>query len=577
MEEIYNENNENYTENVQMTETDTASVKTAESAAAPMTGEGSNAPETFDSPAAQTTVETPAAQETSNIAANRPANNFDPYTGRPLNNNGNQETSNPDGPVSFTYGSGVQDAYSYTASSQETYGGTAEPQSTYTYGTTYRYPQDGTLKKAKKERKGLPRWLKVGIAAISFGVLAAGTFICTNSIYNKFISSQVPSVTEDAANEKQSDKSTPGQDQIGRPKQEEPEASQVKNTKPGKATTDTTIPSTDVLINGETTFYDLSGIVENVMPSIVQITCTFNTQSFFGTYQSTGAGSGIIIKQSDDELLIATNNHVIEDALSITVTFGDDKEVTGYTKGTDATADLAVVAVKISDIDKDTMNNIKVATLGDSDSVKVGQMAIAIGNALGYGTSTTVGYISAIDREVKVDGKTMTLLQTDAAINPGNSGGALLNIYGEVIGINSVKYASDEVEGMGFAIPISRAMSILDNLANREVLKDSEKGYLGIYMRNVTSDIANAYNWPMGIYVSEIVEGSPADKSDLLVGDIITAINGINVQTSTDLRNEITSYRAGTTVKLTVSRLSKGRFSEEEIEVTLTTNPDYSD
>ena len=555
MDEIYNVNNEGYTNNE-----DAANV-----ADETTTSVESEVTETVAESTVTGTVVENTAADVQEIRPDRPACNFDPYTGRPLNNSSYQNDAGADAPVSFTYGSGAQDAYNYGST----------PQSTYTYGTTYHYPQDAKPKKAKKAHKGMPRWLKIGIAAVSFGLLAAGTFICTNSVYNRIISSQVPSVTEDAANGKQQENGVP--EQIGRPKQDEPEASGVKTTKPGKTVTDTTIPSTDVLINGDTTFYDLSGIVENVMPSIVQITCTFNTQSFFGTYQSTGAGSGIIIKQSDDELLIATNNHVIEDALSITVTFNDDKEVTGYTKGTDATADLAVVAVKISDIDKDTLGNIKVATIGDSDGVKVGQMAIAIGNALGYGTSTTVGYISAIDREVKVDGKAMTLLQTDAAINPGNSGGALLNIYGEVIGINSVKYASDEVEGMGFAIPISRAMSILDELSNREVLKDSEKGYLGIYMRNVTSDIASAYNWPMGVYVSEIVEGSPADKSELLVGDIITAINGINVQTSTDLRNEITSHRAGTKVTLTVSRLSRGRFSEEEIEVTLTSNPDYSD
>ena len=465
----------------------------------------------------------------------REIHRFDPYTGEPVSD--------------FTYGSGApmqQDdvpVSSYVRSA---------------YGTTYR-----SAETAKKTKKHLPGWLKVVFSAVAFGVIAAGVFIGTNLLYDNLKpSTDVPTVNEDTArNFKTGDSTQNNSDIVATP---------VKN-----GSTDGTIASTDLVNAGDVNYTDVSAVVENSMPAIVQINCTFNTQSFFGTYQSSGAGSGIIIKQTDTELLIATNNHVVENATSIEVTFNDDSKASAYTKGTDAYADLAVVAVDLESLDDDTLAAIKVAALGDSTQVKVGQMAIAIGNALGYGTSTTVGYISATEREVDVDGKTMTLLQTDAAINPGNSGGALLNIKGEVIGINSVKYASSSVEGMGFAIPISRAIDILENLGNREVLKDSEKGYMGISMKTVSSEFAEAYNWPTGIYVSEVFEDTPAEKAGILSGDIITAINGITVMTQTDLANEIAANKAGTTVTVTLQRLSRGRFKEITVEVTLAARADY--
>ena len=456
---------------------------------------------------------------------------FDPYTGEPVSD--------------FTYGSGA-------FVEEET------PVSSYitsSYGTTYR-PADGPVPKAKKR---MPGWLKVAFSAVAFGVIAAGVFIGTNFIYDSLKpSAGAPTVNEDTTRN------------IGSSRSSDVIATPVKNNN-----TDGTIASTDLVSPSEVSYTDVSAVVDNSMPAIVQINCTFNTQSFFGTYQSAGAGSGIIIKQTDTELLIATNNHVVENATSIEVTFNDDSTAKAYTKGTDAYADLAVVAVDLSTLDDETLAAIKVATLGDSDNVKVGQMAIAIGNALGYGTSVTVGYISATEREVEVDNKTMTLLQTDAAINPGNSGGALLNIKGEVIGINSVKYASSSVEGMGFAIPISRAVDILENLGNREVLKDSEKGYMGIEMKTVSSEFAEAYNWPVGVYVNNVVEGSPAEDAGILSGDIITGINSTTVLTQTDLANEIASYKAGTTIMVTLQRLSRGRFKEVTVEVTLAARADY--
>lgn len=220
---------------------------------------------------------------------------------------------------------------------------------------------------------------------------------------------------------------------------------------------------------------------------------------------------------------------LLEGADPIKVKFIDGTEATAIIKGTDAVADTAVISIDLSTIKDATLSTIKVAKLGDSKSVKVGEMAIAIGNALGYGQSTTVGYISAKDRKVKLEDKTMVLLQTDAAINPGNSGGALLNLNGEVIGINTVKYASSEVEGMGFAIPISRALPIINELKNREILKDTEKGYLGVYIEDVTEDIASTYNWPVGVYVKSTVEGGSAEKAGIIAGDIITKVNDTEI------------------------------------------------
>lgn len=319
---------------------------------------------------------------------------------------------------------------------------------------------------------------------------------------------------------------------------------------------------------------DITDVVDKTMSSIVTITTTY-TQSYYDWFgqqvdqQNEGGGSGIIVSKNDKELLIATNNHVVEGADPIKVKFIDGSEAEAIIKGTDAVADLAVISIDLSEIKAETLNAITVAALGDSDQVKVGQMAIAIGNALGYGQSTTVGYISAKDREVQVEDKTMVLLQTDAAINPGNSGGALLNLKGEVIGINTVKYASSEVEGMGFAIPISRAMPIIDELMNREVLKDNEKGYLGVYYSDVTEEIASMYNWPVGVYVKEALKDGSAYKAGIMTGDIITKVNDTEITAGTQLKEKVTSYRVGTDITITVMRSVNGKFEEKQITVTL--------
>lgn len=325
---------------------------------------------------------------------------------------------------------------------------------------------------------------------------------------------------------------------------------------------------------------DVSGIVYEVMPSIVAITNMTEAQyrNFFGqvqNYESESAGSGIIIGQDNDYLYIVTNNHVVAGATSLTVCFVDDQTVTAEVKGTDSNSDLAVVAVKISDISGDTMKNIKVATMGDSDSVKVGESAIAIGNALGYGQSVTTGVISALDREVTLQdestGSTTTnaLIQTDAAINPGNSGGALLNLQGEVIGINSAKYSDTAVEGMGYAIPIATAKPIIDDLIQRETVDEAESAYLGIAGADITEDVSKTYNMPRGIYVTKVVENSAADEAGIQKGDILTAFDGKKVSSMEGMQEMLRYYKAGEKIKVTVQQANNGQYEEKELEVTL--------
>lgn len=343
-------------------------------------------------------------------------------------------------------------------------------------------------------------------------------------------------------------------------------------------TTKTEIPATQTS-SKTTTDTDVSSLVENAMPSIVSITSTIEENiSYFGQNLSQvaeGSGSGIIVGQNDDQLLIATNNHVIDGAKTISVCFIDNEIVEAEVKGTDSTADLAVVAVNTKDIKESTLSKIKVAKLGDSNNVKVGEMAVAIGNALGYGQSVTVGYISAKDRQVvteKTKGKSsatsMKLFQTDATINPGNSGGALLNLNGEVIGINSVKYASTDVEGMGYAIPTSSAIPIINDLMNREVLKETEKGYLGITGTDITEN-NNIYNMPTGVYVYEVAKGSAAEEGGMKVGDIIYKINDTEISTIDAVKEKVNNTRVGTKIKVYAKRNDNGEYKDVELEVTL--------
>lgn len=330
------------------------------------------------------------------------------------------------------------------------------------------------------------------------------------------------------------------------------------------------------------TVTDVSSIAEKAMPSLVAIndTMTVEQNNFFGmpqTYQAQSSGSGIIVGQNDTELLIATNNHVVSGATDMKVTFTDSTQVAAAVKGTDSATDLAIIAVKLSDIPSDTMSKIKVSTLGDSDHVKVGEQVIAIGNALGYGQSLTVGYISALDREITDEnGIQHTYIQTDAAINPGNSGGALLDLNGNVIGINAAKNASTEVEGMGFAIPISKAQEILNNLMTkktREAVDESAQGYLGIQGTNIDANASKEYGMPVGIYVYKIVEGGAAANSDLKEKDIITKFDGQSVTNMEELKQMLTYYEGGSTVELTVQSLVNGAYVEHNVQITLGTKP----
>ncbi|HHU73910.1 MAG TPA: PDZ domain-containing protein [Clostridiales bacterium] len=324
---------------------------------------------------------------------------------------------------------------------------------------------------------------------------------------------------------------------------------------------------------------EITKVVDDTIPSIVSIRTTMETRNFFG-YQygeTEGSGSGIIVGKDEQELLIATNNHVVSGATSIQVTFIDNTTADAIIKGTDTIADLAVISVDITSISQDTMNSIKIAKLGNSDEIKVGEMSIAIGNALGYGQSVTVGYISAKDREVDVsDGYSynkMIFLQTDAAINPGNSGGALLNIKGEVIGINTIKYASEKIEGMGYAIPITRATPIIHELMTREILSEEEQGWLGVSGRDVIEEVSQALNLPIGVYLVEVAENGAAKEAGLRPGDIITRVNNIEITSITQLSEYITSLRIGTEVEVTYMRNVDGAYKEFTVTIALGANP----
>jgi serine protease Do len=335
---------------------------------------------------------------------------------------------------------------------------------------------------------------------------------------------------------------------------------------------------------------DVSVIVEQAMPSVVSITSTAVYQSrdfgydwFFGgapegqTYEVPSSGSGIIIGENDTELLIVTNNHVVEAATSLKVTFIDQETVDAVIKGTDPETDLAVIAISLDQIKDGTKSQIRPATLGNSDDLKPGQGVIAIGNALGYGQSVTVGYISAVNREVQTEeGNTRLLLQTDAAINPGNSGGALLNMKGELVGINAAKYASTEVEGIGYAIPISKSEDIINQLMTRKSrtsVPEEERGYLGIQGTNVDENAARTFGMPKGAYIYRILENGAAAASELREKDIITKVDGQTVRSMEGLQEILAGYRSGEQAELTVQRQVDGSYQELTVTVTLAGMP----
>ena len=398
-----------------------------------------------------------------------------------------------------------------------------------------------------KERKKSKVGKAVGLVASAavFGLVAGGVMVGVNTVANSYISSNVET-----------------KDNIV-----------IGNQTDIKSDSESTAAPATNLSN-----MDVSTIVDKAMPSVVAIygKAEITQNSFFGTqsYEAQSSGSGIIVGKTDTELLVVTNNHVIADTDSLEVEFNDGTKATASVKGGDSDNDVAVVAIKLSDLSEDTLSKISIANIGDSNDIKVGQGVVAIGNALGYGQSVTVGYISALNREVKTEGGTSrNLLQTDAAINPGNSGGALLNMKGEVIGINSAKYSDTDVEGMGYAIPISAVKDLIAELSSKEtrtVVAAENQGYLGIQGKDIDEEMAKAYDMPQGIYVYKVVEGGAAASSDLKAKDIITKFDGQSVRSMESLKNMLTYYESGKTVDLTVQRLDEsGNYVEKTVTITL--------
>ena len=401
----------------------------------------------------------------------------------------------------------------------------------------------------KKPQKKIPKAVAVTGFALLFGVVSSGTFLASNVVGSKVLG--LTGVTK------------------------------TNTTATKSVSSNASLSKSSSVVTS-----DVSSIVENVMPSIVSITnmSVQQVQDFFGgvsQQQSESAGTGIIISQNDSELLVVTNNHVVAGSDTLTVTFDDGTSVEANIKGTNSEYDIAVVAVPLDSISDDTMKKISVATLGDSTQLKVGEPAIAIGNALGYGQSVTTGVISALNRSVsetnEQTGETTEsdakLIQTDAAINPGNSGGALLNENGEVIGINSVKYSSTEVEGIGYAIPMSVAKPIIESLIQDGKYTNENQAYLGIKGGDVSSEMV-AYGFPQGVYVSSVSAGSGAANAGLQEGDIITAVDSTKISSMTELQSALKSYKAGDKVTLTVARQSGRQYEESKVEVTLSSAKD---
>ena len=323
---------------------------------------------------------------------------------------------------------------------------------------------------------------------------------------------------------------------------------------------------------------NVASVVNEVMPSVVSITSTIQSSNYygFGTQESEGAGSGFIIAKTKDSLMIATNNHVVSDATTLTVGFVDDTTAKATVVGTDSSADLAVISVKIKDIKDSTASKIRVATLGSSDDLKVGEEVVAIGNALGYGQSVTTGVVSAKNREVSLTDGTMNLLQTDAAITPGNSGGVLINMDGQVVGINNAKLEDTSVEGMGYAIPITTAKTILTDLMNAGSVSTKDAAFLGVVGRDINESYSSALGIPSGIYVSQVVSGSPAEKAGISAGDVIVKFEGNNVSTMSGLKEKLAIKKANTKVKITFKRANQsGTYEEKTVTVTLGKKSDF--
>lgn len=439
----------------------------------------------------------------------------------------------------------MDNQYSYY-NPNETEGNTSNGTTFYNNGQG----DDGKTPKKKKEHKKMPKAVAVTGLALMFGVVSSATFLTTNYVGTKVLKLGT------------TQKST-------------------STTSTSAVTSNASLTKTSSVVTS-----DVSSVVENVMPSIVSITnmSVQEVQNFFGgtsKQESESAGTGIIISQNDSELLVVTNNHVVAGSNTLTVTFADGNSVEANIKGTDSEYDVAVVAVPLDSISEDTKKAISVATLGDSTELKVGEPAIAIGNALGYGQSVTTGVISALNRSVSETNETtgettessVKLIQTDAAINPGNSGGALVNASGEVVGINSSKLVGDSVEGVGYAIPISDVSDLIENLMNQETktkVAEADQGAIGIKGMSVSTEYSQQLNMPEGVYVSEVTKGDGAEKAGMTRGCIITGINGTTVSSMDDLQEQLQYYAKGDEVELTIQvPQSNGEYQEQSVNVTL--------
>ena len=456
-------------------------------------------------------------------------------------------------------GGAYQNGNSWTSREQSTQNGPVTGQRKYGNYTYYQPQQDPNQPQDHRKPGGTGKKVLVTLGlAVLFGVVVGGIIIGSSMIVHKEIK-----------NEQKTEYQLPTTEL---PQQENADGD--SNSAAGSGS-----DATEEVSAGTTGEYTVAQVAKSCMPSVVSITnaSVKTVQDFFGgvqQYPSESSGSGIIVGQNDSEILVATNNHVVADADTITVAFDDDAVYEAQVKGTDSDNDLAVVAVKISDMSEDTLKSIKVVSIGNSDELEIGEQVVAIGNALGYGQSVTSGWISAVDREVTdEDGKTTgERIHTDGAINPGNSGGALLNMQGELIGINSAKAAATEVEGMGYAIPVSVAQPILDELMNRETRYKTDEehaGYIGVTCLNVDSTSAQTYGIPLGAFVDSVEEGGPAQTAGIQKGDVIVKFDGMTVSGSSDLVGKLEYYQAGETVEVVISRAQNGEYQEQTVSVTL--------
>lgn len=430
--------------------------------------------------------------------------------------------------------------------------------------------KESSRQQEKESKKSVTGCIgKIIAAAVLFGIIAGGIMIIMQKLYDDNGSHKhIARTNTEVFSYSEEEKTTE-------------EKAEDKNKDKDKDKKDDNTSSDNVEIT------DVSAVVDEVMPSVVSITSTEIVQSanndfwsyFYGDssgsgdqYESTGAGSGIIVGENDTELLIVTNEHVVADAASLEVKFVDDETVAATVRGQNEKQDIAVISVKLDDIKSSTIDAIKIATLGDSDKLSVGEGAIAIGNALGYGQSVTTGVISALNRTIKVDSYDRTVIQTDAAISPGNSGGALLNIKGELIGINCAKSVENYAEGMGYAIPITLVKDLIDDMMTKEVreeVSDADKGYLNIYGKDVTSDLSQMYDIPEGVYVMEVIKDGAAEKAGISKYDVITAVEDEDVSSMQELQDVLGYYKKGEKVSITIQTLDGNEYKEKKVDVTL--------